>query len=235
MKRDAKGRRSQPRNAYLRCLGVKAITLLRIIFGLSRNSGEGPRRSSAWSRVAPQRPPWVEGELGATPNPKTAVGSTLWPAADGLGVPWAGVPFVTVARHPQGLPPESRAPPASQAGHQPSPSYGDATVSAWRDHGVVPMGVDPHGNHTVTTPGRHRGHTSTAGWGGGERRWPWKDRFPPCGQPREPSLSQKWTGCRGPVEGGPVGECQTNPLGSACARPPSLGRGPIPSAPSCRP
>jgi len=55
--------------------------------------------------------------------------------------------------------------PSSQARHRPRASYGDATVTLRRDYGVVPMWVDPHGNHTVISPGRHRGHTGTAGWG----------------------------------------------------------------------
>jgi hypothetical protein len=59
-----------------------------------------------------------------------------------------------------------RLPQVPKARHHPRPSYGDATVSPWRDPGVVPMGTDPHGSHTGMTPGRHQGCTSTTGWGG---------------------------------------------------------------------
>jgi hypothetical protein len=89
--------------------------------------------------------------------------------------------------------PPTLAPILSSAGPLPSPprrrgQHGDATVSAWMDPRVVPMRPDPHGNHTTLTPGRHRCHIGTAGWGACD-----------CERSSEPSLSQKWTESRFPV------------------------------------
>ena len=146
----------------------------------------------------------------------------------------AGVPFVTFAGHPHRLPFQPRAAPApSQAGHHPGPSYDDATVSARRDYGVVPMWSAPHGNHTGMTSGRHRDHTSPAGAGDGDGPWPWNGRFPACGHTREASLSQTWTVWQWPLGGGLVCERQINNLGSACAHPAGLCGEQTTSALSC--
>jgi outer membrane protein TolC len=74
----------------------------------------------------------------------------------------------------------------------PVSSAGVTTASAWRDTSVVPMWIDPHGNHTTVPPGRHRGVAVAGagvlpGLGGGpagrsgaasgyaDRGWYWRD------------------------------------------------------------
>jgi hypothetical protein len=79
-------------------------------------------------------------------------------------------PRVVVATRCAGL---ARCTPPSP-GTAPQTACGVTTVTPRRGYGVVPMGSDPHGNHTGISPGRHRCHTGTAGWepgiGGGGRK-----------------------------------------------------------------
>jgi hypothetical protein len=88
-----------------------------------------------------------------------------------------GLPTAIVTRAPY-----PRMVPLSPARRRSRADCGEATVIPWRGPCEAPMWGDPHGNHTGTSPGRHRHPTGTGGWAGDDGGGAW-----------EPSLPQKWT------------------------------------------